>query len=78
MFYYAMEAIPRNLQPHMLVYGPKQFRADLKVFFNSKVLPSTYEEAKPTNITGDFVFDGVFWFRAADEMLMTESKLAIA
>lgn len=78
MFYYAMEAIPRNLQPHMLVYGPKQFRADLKVFFNSKVLPSTYEEAKPTNVTGDFVFDGVFWFRAADEMLMTESKVAIA
>lgn len=77
LFYYAMEAIPKNLQPYMLVYCPKQFRADLKVFFNSKVLPSTYDAAKPTNVTGDFIFDGIFWFRAADEMLMTEPRLAI-
>ncbi len=78
LFFYAMESIPINLQKHMLVYCPPQFRADLKVFYNNKITPSTYADAKPTNVIGDFVFDGIFWFRGADEMLMTESRLAIS
>lgn len=74
--YVAADAIPPELENRTIVYSPALVNRKLKQYFNDKVVPPTYEGAKPKNITGAFEIDGIGYFRKCPHLTAKESKVS--
>lgn len=74
--YKAMEVIPTEKASRAIVYASPKTIPDLKMYYSNKVVPPTYEAAKPHNLSGDFEIAGLGYFRPCIHLLKTESKVS--
>lgn len=74
--YRAYTVIPAEMRTRAIVYCSDKIVPDLKMYYNSKVQATTYEDAKPHNIAGDFEISGLGYFRPTLHILRTESKVS--
>lgn len=75
-FYQAMTVIPAEKRTRAIVYCSDKIIPDLKMYYSNKVVPATYENAKPHNIAGDFEISGLGYFRPTIHITKAESKVS--
>lgn len=74
--YEAADAIPKELMNRVIIYTPRKVTRALKKYFNAEKHATTYEGAKPQNITGDFEIPDFGYFRRCDHLTNSETKVS--
>ena len=74
--YRAQTVIPAEMRSRAITYCSDKIIPDLKMYYNSKVVPPSYEAAKPHNIAGDFEISGLGYFRPSIHITRAESVVA--